>query len=93
MLGSDALDTDPVQRKPPWPPPPDADPKRVAKWARGRLRVARTADVRKLVATLTADGDWVLGLEVESPTEQQLAAIEAALAPITADIARLFHRG
>src|SRR4051812_49387797 len=65
--GAALAHTGPVDRTPEWPPAADVDPKRVAKWARGRLTVAGVPRPTRVVAELDAPGEWRGVLPFSSP--------------------------
>jgi hypothetical protein len=82
-----------MDRTPDWPPPADADPKRVAKWARGRMTAAGAPRPTRVVAELLPGGNWRLLMTFTSPPTGAAEAACAAVAPVPAEITQLVFRG
>src|SRR3954454_6017168 len=92
-LGAALAHTGPVDRTPEWPPAADVDPKRVAKWARGRLTVAGVPRPTRVVAELGAPGEWRMFLTFTSPPPGATEAARAAMAPVAVEVTELVFRG
>ncbi|HET6815807.1 MAG TPA: hypothetical protein VFH66_01065 [Mycobacteriales bacterium] len=82
-----------MDRTPAWPPAVDADPKRVAKWARGRLASAGVPRPTRVVAAAVTPDTWRLVLTFASPPPGTADEARTALAPVEVEIAELVFRG